>query len=152
MVYSEGNKLALIITSRVLSLAAGSNLPGPVTLSEQGRLVSVVQPERGTSSCMSFDDLTIAGPTQITPSACSSGESVVTITNSLTVNSELQLQGTSPVLHVSMSSAPASDDLRKAFVEVNGEDGIQSFGGKLRLSVMGLYRACLGYGQLVADL
>ena len=139
IIRSTDEKVARVITSRTVAITAnssGPNLPGAVTLSEPGRLVSVSQ-SSGDRSCMTFNNLTIAGRTQITPSACSSGESVVTITNSLTVNSELQLQGTSPVLHVSMSSAPASDDLRKAFVEVNGEDGIQSFGGKLRLSVMG---------------
>ena len=133
VVRSAEDKVARIITSRTLSVAAGTNLPGTVTVSEPGRLVSVVQPER--SSCMSFDDLTIAGRTQLDPTNCP--DDTVTITNSLTVNERLQLLGSS-VLSVAMTSAPSAANLGKAFVAVNGPDGsIQSFGGTLRLSVMG---------------
>ena len=140
VVYSSDNNLALIITSRVLSITTKPDvqrLPGPVTLSKPGRLVSLEQ--TGTEECMTFDDLTIAGRTQITPTACAGTrddpESAVNITNSLTVNGDLQLLGDNPVLNV--TSAPEPADLRKAFIEVNSADGIESFGGTLRLAING---------------
>ena len=137
-IWSTSNNVALIITSNTLSIAGGSSLPGRIALSEPGRRVRITQPNNAT--CMSFDDLTIAGRTQITPAACAGTrddpESVVNITNSLTVNGYLQLLGDNAVLNV--TSAPAESDLRKAFLEVNSPDGsIGSIGGKLRLAVSG---------------
>ena len=137
----SSDKLAIVVTSPRLTITANTNnlpnLPGKVTIGEAGRLVRIEQ--SGTENCMTFDDLTLAGRTQISASACNgtapTGEQEeIIITNSLTVNAQLQLQG-SAILR--MTAAPASKDLDKAFLAVNDSRGIESFGGKLRVEVDG---------------
>ena len=143
----KSDKLAIVVTSPRLTITAnatgtgqpGPNLPGKVTIGESGRLVRIEQPSSQTDQCMTFDDLTLAGRTQISASACNStvtpaAEEII-ITNSLTVNAQLQLQG-SAILR--MTAAPAAaKDLDKAFLAVNDSRGIESFGGTLRVEVDG---------------
>ena len=141
----KSDKLAIVVTSPRLSIMAnataqatdpGPNLPGKVTIGESGRLVRIEQ--NGTGQCMTFDDLTLAGRTQISPTECNTNvtpaAAEIIITNSLTVNDQLQLQGNA-VLR--MTASPAAKDLDKAFLAVNDSRGIDSFGGTLRVEVAG---------------
>ena len=137
---SEGDKVARIIESRQVTITAnqtgtgnpGPNLPGKVTIGDGSR-VRITQ--SGTAQCLTFDDLTIAGRTQITATNCLNDlEAVINITNSLTVNDELELMGAA-ILNV--TAAPEEKNLGKAFVAVNSSDGITSSSGKLRLAVAG---------------
>lgn len=137
--YSD--KLAIVVTSPQLNITAnqtgsgnpGPSLPGKVTIGEAGRLVRI---ERSANDdCMTFDDHTLAGRTEKSPTECASGfnaESVIVITSSVTVNEQLQLQE-SAIL--SMEADVAAKDRDKSFLAVNNARGIDSFGGTLRVAV-----------------
>ena len=138
------SKLALVIaspqvliTSRTPTESGPSpNIPGAVTISE-GNRVLIDQVDQ--NYCLSFDDLTIGGRTQIMLEGCSGGESPearMDIQNSLTVNGELSLTGAA-VINVTAAPADTKKARDAAFVEVNSSRGIDSFGGKLRLAVSG---------------
>ena len=143
VIKDHGDKLAIVVTSPQLNITAnqtgsgnpGPNLPGSVTIGEAGRLVRIEQ--SGTDECMTFDDLTLAGRTQMSPTECDNGidaEAVIVITSSLTVNEPLQLQE-SAIL--SMEADVAAKDRDKSFLAVNSARGIDSFGGTLRVAVSG---------------
>ena len=132
-IYSADNNLALIITSSSLIIGGNTDTQGPalpdaITISEPGRQVRISQ-RSDARECMTFDDLTIAGRTLITPEC---GDKYINITNSLTVNGQLQLRNDAVV---NATASPVADDLSKAFIAVNDSQGIQSFGGKLRIDV-----------------
>ena len=141
-------KLARVIASPLLKIAARadqmwagvstptSNIPGAVTISE-GNRVLLEQVDGGY--CIKFDDLTIGGRTHVDLNDCTGGEgsaeAQLVIQNSLTVNGALSLASREVI---NVTAAPTTKTARaKAFVAVNSARGIDSFGGKLRLSVSG---------------
>ena len=130
--------LAITSSNVVIEAADGvSSIPGAVTLAGPGSSVRVRQPdgrridentnENTDNDCLQFDDLVIAGRTQITPNLC------IEVTKKLTVNARLQLRGT-PVLKVTADPADVKD-ADKSFIAVNSSDGIESTGGTLRIEV-----------------
>lgn len=134
VISSEPGKVVRLITAPQLTIIPASsrlNIPGAIALSEPGRLVRLEA--RQTCEDLAFDELTIAGRTQITIEGCPAGnDGQINITGSLTVNGQLRLPD--PVI-LNIMAAP--EKLSDAFVEVTSAGSVESFGAKLRINVSG---------------